>query len=60
MGAVLWLGTGDWAGWLASEFAERAPRLLSWIGAGLLVYMLSLLALGIRPRHVRKRADRPR
>jgi putative peptidoglycan lipid II flippase len=51
MGVAVVLGVGDVEGWLILGDWERVARLLLWIGVGGAVYALSLLALGIRPRH---------
>jgi len=51
MGALLAWGAGGMETWLAATATERLGRLLLWILAGGAVYLLSLLALGVRPRH---------
>ncbi len=53
MGAVLIIGSGDNADWLARSSGERLWQLLGWISAGGVVYVGSLLALGVRPQHLR-------
>jgi putative peptidoglycan lipid II flippase len=55
MAVLLWLGSGELDQWLALSPAERVLRLGAWILAGALGYALALLALGIRPRHLRER-----
>ncbi|MCB2264390.1 MAG: murein biosynthesis integral membrane protein MurJ [Candidatus Thiosymbion ectosymbiont of Robbea hypermnestra] len=52
MGLVIWWGSGETALWLALGTWERVPRLLGWILAGGAIYAGSLLAFGIRPRHL--------
>ncbi|QIZ75496.1 murein biosynthesis integral membrane protein MurJ [Ferrimonas lipolytica] len=41
------------AQWLAWDFAERAMWLFTYIALGGATYVLSLLVMGIRPRHLR-------
>ena len=50
MGVVLHIGTGDTDQWLVLGSGERILRLLGWILAGGILYGVSLLALGVRPR----------
>ena len=45
----LWIG--DWTG--IAEWQQRVFWLLVTIGAGALAYGATLLALGLRPRHLR-------
>ena len=52
MGLFLALGCPGTEHWLALGSGEGAMHLLSWIGAGALVYGLTLLVLGLRPRHL--------
>lgn len=49
---LLW-GTGEIQSWLAAAAGERIQRLLLWISAGLVVYVLCLLLLGVRLHHLR-------
>jgi putative peptidoglycan lipid II flippase len=51
MGLIVWWGRGETAQWLDMGTWERILRLLGWILAGGVIYTLSLLAFGIRPRH---------
>ncbi|NGX15651.1 murein biosynthesis integral membrane protein MurJ [Wenzhouxiangella sp. XN24] len=59
MGAALWLVAGPLEGWLAAAWHARGLRLAACIGLGLLVYVGALLALGMRPRHLRSRPGAP-
>lgn len=57
MAAVLVLGAGtaeEWAQWGGTE---RAWRLLMWVTVGGAVFGAVALAVGLRPRHLRLRAD---
>ena len=56
LGAVLWLGTGNDADWLAMKGAERALRLAVVVGAGGFAYLATLFALGFRIADFRRRA----
>lgn len=51
-GAVSW-AAGDIGEWLSATTAERAWRLLALIVGGALIYAVSLVVLGLRPRHLR-------
>jgi putative peptidoglycan lipid II flippase len=52
MGALLWWGTSEAAHWLALSAWERVMRLALWVAAGMVVYVLAILAQGIRPREL--------
>jgi putative peptidoglycan lipid II flippase len=52
MGLVLWFGAGDLESWIAATVRERLWRLTGLIGAGSATYLLTVLAVGIRPRHL--------
>jgi putative peptidoglycan lipid II flippase len=52
MGLVLGFGAGDWASWITASASERLWRLSGWIAAGGASYLLTALAVGIRPRHL--------
>ncbi|WP_295392649.1 murein biosynthesis integral membrane protein MurJ [uncultured Thiodictyon sp.] len=52
MGLVLFLGTGPIDDWLAMSGGRRAVELGLWLLAGGGVYAATLLAVGIRPRHL--------
>ncbi len=52
MGAVLWWGSGDLVSWLQAHALARTLRLAFWVFAGMLVYSVMLLLLGIRPRQL--------
>ncbi|SDK12294.1 putative peptidoglycan lipid II flippase [Ferrimonas sediminum] len=49
---VAWLSPAE-AGWVAMEFVTRCLTLAALIGAGVAVYLLTLLVMGIRPRDLR-------
>lgn len=53
MVAVLWWGGADLSVWLNLSGYERALRLALLIGAGGVVYVVSLLLFGVRVRHFR-------
>lgn len=53
MGVVLALGCPGTDEWLSLAARDRAMHLIGWIGAGALVYGLTLLCTGMRPRHLR-------
>jgi putative peptidoglycan lipid II flippase len=42
-----------WSDWSEWDWLQRAVRLAVLCGAGFLVYLLALLAVGVRPRHFR-------
>ncbi len=52
MGLLLYFGTGTLDGWLDRSGGERALRLVLWMLAGGGIYGATLLAGGIRPRHL--------
>lgn len=52
MGAVLWSLAGPLNAWLAWSAVHRAGMLLGLIGAGVVIYFIVLLVLGMRPRHL--------
>lgn len=53
MSSVLYLGCPATDLWTTLGTGERVMQLFGWIGAGALAYGLTLLALGLRPRHLR-------
>ena len=56
-GILVYLQGGiDWAG-MQSEWVKRAGLVLAYIGAAIVVYFGILVALGLRPRHLRPRYD---
>ena len=59
MAAALWLAAGPLDGWLAAGGGERTLRISGCIGLGLAVYAAMLLALGLRPRHLRHATPPP-
>jgi putative peptidoglycan lipid II flippase len=52
MAAVLMLNSNTSATWLALSSGERLGQLLLWTGSSAVVYIGTLLALGLRPRHL--------
>jgi putative peptidoglycan lipid II flippase len=59
MAAVLWLVAGPLDAWLAASWDARVLRLAGCIALGLAVYLGALLAVGMRPRHLRSRIGTP-
>jgi putative peptidoglycan lipid II flippase len=53
MAAALWMVAGPLDVWLDAAWHARALRLAGCIGLGIGVYLVALLALGLRPRHLR-------
>ena len=53
MGALLWWGVGDIAGWLEATGWSRIGRLSALILLGMSLYFLLLVLFGARPRHFR-------
>ena len=52
MGLVLWFGVGDLASWTPASAKERLWHLTWLITAGGLSFVLTVFAVGIRPRHL--------
>ena len=52
MAAVLLWGVGGLEGWLAATVWERVVRLAFWVAAGALVYLFTIVLLGVRPRQL--------
>jgi putative peptidoglycan lipid II flippase len=50
MAAVLAWGAGDAQSWLAAPAWTRVGRLTFWVIVGMLIYLIGLLAAGVRPR----------
>jgi putative peptidoglycan lipid II flippase len=48
MAAVLWWGVGDFDFWLSAPKGERIYRLSLWVVTGVAVYLLTVVALGVR------------
>jgi putative peptidoglycan lipid II flippase len=48
MGAVLYWGTGDMDSWLTTPALQRAYRLSIWVTVGAAVYLLTVMAFGVR------------
>lgn len=59
MAAALWWIAGPLDAWLTATWDARALRLAGCIALGLAVYVGALLALGMRPRHLRSRLGAP-
>jgi putative peptidoglycan lipid II flippase len=53
LGAVLWFLAPPLDYWLAASLQGRIVGLLLWIGVGVLAYFVTMLVLGMRPRHLR-------
>lgn len=49
---ILWLGSGSLSDWINMTLLDRALQLFIWIIIGMVVYILSLFAVGFRLRHV--------
>jgi len=52
MGLVLWFGAGDFESWIHASAKVRLWHLSWLIAAGGGSYLLAVLAVGIRPRHL--------
>jgi putative peptidoglycan lipid II flippase len=52
LAALLWWGVPDAKVWAVSRAMQRVETLAFWVGAGIAVYFLSVLAVGLRPRHL--------
>ncbi len=50
MGAALWWLSDQTAAWYARDLFSRAAWLLFWVVAGMVLFVVVLLGLGIRPR----------
>ncbi len=59
MAVALGVVAGPLDAWLDAAWHARALRLAGSVALGLIVYLLSLLALGLRPRHLRSRSGAP-
>ncbi len=57
MTALLAWGTLGADAWFSAVAVERLTRLTFWILAGLVVYVLALVVLGVRPHHLRLKTD---
>lgn len=49
MGLLIWWGVGEIGEWITSNAWERIARLAFWVIAGIVVYVIMILALGLRP-----------
>lgn len=52
MTALLLWGVGDWRDWLRMTIWQQIEQLLLWVIAGFATYVIAMLILGIRPRHL--------
>ncbi len=52
MGIVLYIGVGNFDSWLRAHTWDRVGRLSLWVAVGLLVYLLTALMTGLRPRQL--------
>jgi putative peptidoglycan lipid II flippase len=59
MAAALWFAAGPLEDWLEAGWRSRALGLTGCIALGAAVYLGTLLALGLRPRHLRTRPGAP-
>jgi putative peptidoglycan lipid II flippase len=59
MAIALWLASGPLDAWLEAAWHARALRLSACIALGLGVYLVALLALGLRPGQLRSRPGAP-
>jgi putative peptidoglycan lipid II flippase len=50
LGLALWLARGDLIDWVSYATGERIWRLAVLLSSGVVVYLLGLLALGLKPR----------
>lgn len=57
MGLVLWFGVGDLDQWTQASAKARLWHLSWLVAAGGTSYLLAVLAVGIRPRHLLLRGD---
>lgn len=55
MGLVLWFGSGDLAQWTSASARERLWHLTWLVAGGGGSYLLAVLTVGIRPRHLLSR-----
>ena len=53
MGTLLWLGVGDLSAWLSAHSKERLFHLSWLVFGGAAVYFVAIVAVGMRPRHLR-------
>jgi putative peptidoglycan lipid II flippase len=57
MGIVLWVGAGDLSDWLEASARERLFHLTWLIASGSAAYVVSIIAVGVRPRHLKVITD---
>jgi putative peptidoglycan lipid II flippase len=50
---ILWWGSGSLSYWINMTLLDRALQLFMWIIVGMLVYILTLFAVGFRLRHMK-------
>ncbi len=49
MGLLVYFGAGSLDSWLSMPIPQRVARLSFWVGAGIVSYLVLILALGVRP-----------
>lgn len=59
MAVALWFVAGPLDDWVVGTWHARGLRLAACIGLGFVVYLGALLALGLRPRHLRSGPGAP-
>jgi len=57
MGAVLWFGAGDLSTWLEASTRARLFHLSWLVVLGAAAYLVGILAVGVRPRHLKVVTD---
>jgi putative peptidoglycan lipid II flippase len=56
MGLALWFGSGELSAWVSVDARQRALHLALLVAGGFFIYAVGVLAVGIRPRHLKVRA----
>lgn len=57
MGLLLSWGAGDLGAWIETRAWERIGRLAFWVAAGIMVYGVTIFALGLRPSQLTVRRE---
>jgi putative peptidoglycan lipid II flippase len=57
LGTLLWFASGDLSGWLSASSETRIVRLIWLVLGGMFVYVIAILAVGVRPRHLRAQSS---